>query len=408
MSRFATLPDPSAPVRVVQVGAGGMGRAWLRLLGEAADVELAGVVDLDLQAARDALADLGLGGVPVGTSLTELAGAVGAQAVVNVTVPAAHHPVNVEAHFLGLPVLCEKPAAPTVAEALSLAAVAEATGQLLMISQSRRYFRTLAAFQRQADRLGEIGVLTCDFFKAPHFGGFREEMEHVLLVDMAIHAFDAARYLLGQNPVSVYCEEFNPGWSWYAGDAAATAVFEMDGGTRFVYTGSWCADGLETSWNGSWRINGANGTAVWDGVLAPVAELVAGAGAGDGGLAGSASSVPGSVVGDADASAGGPEEIAGALAEFVRCLRTGEVPSGEIHANVLSLAMVEAAVESSQTGQKVLIRDVLDDAHRHALAVESVPAAREVLAAWASPLEALQAGGELQAAGGQAVSTVLG
>jgi predicted dehydrogenase len=382
-----------------------MGRAWLRLLGGSADVELAGVVDLNPQAARDALTELGLGSVPVGTSLTELAGTVGAQAVVNVTVPAAHHPVNVEAHFLGLPVLCEKPAAPTVAEALSLAAVAEATGQLLMISQSRRYFRTLAAFQRQADRLGEIGVLTCDFFKAPHFGGFREEMEHVLLVDMAIHAFDAARYLLGQNPVSVYCEEFNPGWSWYAGHAAATAVFEMDGGTRFVYTGSWCADGLETSWNGSWRINGANGTAVWDGVLAPVAELVAGADLeDDGGLAGSASSVPGSVVGDADASAGGPEEIAGALAEFVRSLRTGEVPSGEIHANVLSLAMVEAAVESSQTGQKVLIRDVLDDAHRHALAVESVPAAREVVASWASPLEAL----ERADYSGESVSTVQG
>jgi predicted dehydrogenase len=391
LSRFSTVTDPTAPVRVVQVGAGGMGRAWLRLLGESADVELAGVVDLNPQAARDALTDLGLGGVPVGTSLTELAGAVGAQAVVNVTVPAAHHPVNVEAHFLGLPVLCEKPAAATVAEALSLAAVAEATGQLLMISQSRRYFRTLAAFKRQADRLGEIGLMTCDFFKAPHFGGFREEMEHVLLVDMAIHAFDAARYLLGQNPVSVYCEEFNPGWSWYAGDAAATAVFEMDGGTRFVYTGSWCADGLETSWNGSWRVNGANGTAAWDGAAAPVAEHVAGAGtvADDGGRPGSASSSPDSLV----AEGGTPEEIAGALAEFVRSLRTGEVPSGEIHANVLSLAMVEAAVKSSQTGQKVLIRDVLDDAHRQALAVEQVPAAREVLASWASPLEALERAG---------------
>ncbi|MFC9336266.1 Gfo/Idh/MocA family protein [Arthrobacter sp. NPDC057009] len=358
-----------------------MGRAWLRLLGESADVELAGVVDLNPQAARDALADLGLGSVPVGTSLTELADAVGAQAVVNVTVPAAHHPVNVEAQFLGLPVLCEKPAAPTVAEALSLAAVAEATGQLLMISQSRRYFRTLAAFKRQAALLGEIGLLTCDFFKAPHFGGFREEMEHVLLVDMAIHSFDAGRYLLGQDPVSVYCEEFNPGWSWYAGDAAATAVFEMDGGTRFVYTGSWCADGLETSWNGSWRINGAHGTAVWDGESAPVAERVAGVSADAGASVASA------------ASADGPEEIAGALAEFVHSLRTGEAPSGEIHANVLSLAMVEAAVKSSQTGQRVLIRDVLDDAHRHALAVESVPAAKDVLAAWNSPLDALQRAG---------------
>nr|WP_301178636.1 Gfo/Idh/MocA family oxidoreductase [Arthrobacter globiformis] len=375
------MPGPWAPVRIVQVGAGGMGRAWLRLLGESADVELAGVVDLNPQAARDALADLGLGSVPVGTSLTELADAVGAQAVVNVTVPAAHHPVNVEAQFLGLPVLCEKPAAPTVAEALSLAAVAEVTGQLLMISQSRRYFRTLAAFKRQAALLGEIGLLTCDFFKAPHFGGFREEMEHVLLVDMAIHSFDAGRYLLGQDPVSVYCEEFNPGWSWYAGDAAATAVFEMDGGTRFVYTGSWCADGLETSWNGSWRINGANGTAVWDGASAPLAERVAGVSADAGASVASA------------ASADEPEEIAGALAEFVRCLRTGEAPSGEIHANVLSLAMVEAAVKSSQTGQRVLIRDVLDDAHRHALAVESVPAAKDVLAAWNSPLDALQRAG---------------
>lgn len=356
------------------MGAGGMGRAWLRLLGESADVELAGVVDLNPQAARDALADLGLGSVPVATSLPELAADVGAQAVVNVTVPAAHHPVNVEANFLGLPVLCEKPAAPTVAEALSLAAVAEATGQLLMISQSRRYFRTLAGFKRQADRLGEIGLLTCNFFKAPHFGGFREEMEHVLLVDMAIHAFDAARYLLGENPVSVYCEEFNPGWSWYAGAAAATAVFEMDGGARFIYTGSWCADGLETSWNGSWRINGANGTAAWDGAGAPVAEHVAGAVEDDGGLP------------DSEA----PEEIAGALAEFVRSLRTGEVPSGEIHANVLSLAMVEAAVKSSQTGQRVLLREVLDEAHRQALALGAVPAAKEILAAWASPFEALQ------------------
>lgn len=384
-----------------------MGRAWLRLLGESADVELAGVVDLNPRAARDALTELGLGSVPVGTNLTELAGAVGAQAVVNVTVPAAHHPVNVEAHFLGLPVLCEKPAAPTVAEALSLAAVADATGQLLMISQSRRYFRTLAAFRRQAARLGEIGLLTCDFYKAPHFGGFREEMEHVLLVDMAIHAFDAARYVLGRNPVSVYCEEFNPGWSWYSGDAAAAAVFEMDGGTRFVYTGSWCADGLETSWNGSWRINGANGTAAWDGAAAPVADHVAGAvaasgvSAHDGGVPGAASSSPGSLAAEGETQEGikeTPEEIAGALAEFVRSLRTGEVPSGEIHANVLSLAMVEAAVRSSQTGQKVLIRDVLDDAHRQALAVESVPAAREVLASWASPLEALQRAGSLEQA----------
>jgi predicted dehydrogenase len=170
-----------------------------------------------------------------------------ADAVVNVTIPAAHHPVNIEALFEGLPVLCEKPVAPTVAEALSLAAAAEVSGQLLMISQSRRYFRALTEFKTQTQDLGNMGVVTCNFFKAPHFGGFREQMEHVLLLDMAIHPFDVVRYLLEQDPVSVYCEEFNPSWSWYAGNAAATAVFEMDGGTRFIYTGSWCSEPMEST-----------------------------------------------------------------------------------------------------------------------------------------------------------------
>jgi hypothetical protein len=37
-------------------------------------------------------------------------------------------------------------------------------------------------------------------------------------------------------------------------------MFQMSGGARVcVYTGSWGADGLETSWNGSWQVNGAEG-----------------------------------------------------------------------------------------------------------------------------------------------------
>ncbi|MET1051832.1 MAG: Gfo/Idh/MocA family oxidoreductase [Mycetocola sp.] len=373
---FPTLPGTD-PIRVVQVGAGGMGRAWIRLLAASPDVELVGLVDLNLDAATSALAEAGLTGVEVGTSVTAVASATGAQAVVNVTIPAAHHPVNVEALFAGLPVLCEKPVAPTVAQGLSLAASAEVSGQLLMISQSRRYYATLAAFKEQVASLGDVGIVTTDFFKAPHFGGFREEMDSVLLVDMAIHQFDAVRYLLDRDPVSVYCEEFNPSWSWFAGDAAATAVFEFDGGARYVYTGSWCADGLETSWNGSWRVNAAGGSAIWDGEGDPVTERVASA-ATDAG----ATDV---VAGDA-ASAGDAEEIGGALAEFVHALRTGTVPSGEVHSNVYSLAMVEAAVLSSASGAKVQIADVLDAAYADAIAAERRPDVLAALESWGSPL----------------------
>lgn len=87
MAGFATLADTTAPVRVVLVGAGGMGKAWMDTLTASADVELAGLVDLDLALANAALAERGLRGVTVGASVSEVAAASGAQAVINVTVP---------------------------------------------------------------------------------------------------------------------------------------------------------------------------------------------------------------------------------------------------------------------------------------------------------------------------------
>lgn len=370
MSTFATIETPG-PLRLVQVGAGGMGKAWIEAITANPDVELVGLVDLNTDTAQEALAEKGLDGVLVGTSVGEIAAATGAHAVVNVTVPVAHHPVNVEALFAGLPVLCEKPAAPTVAQALSLAASSEASGQLLMISQSRRYFNSLAQLKAVTRELGEIGMITTEFFKAPHFGGFREEMDHVLLVDMAIHPFDAVRYLTGQDPVSVYCEEFNPAWSWYKADAAATAIFEFSSGLRYVYSGSWCADGQETSWNGQWRVNGERGTAQWDGEQAPVVAATD--------VAGGQLSVP--------AAADGPEQIAGSLAEFASAVRTGVVPDGQIHSNVHSLAMVEAAVLSSETGQRVRIDDVLTAAYAQALDAEKNMDVKAILSGWGSPLD---------------------
>jgi predicted dehydrogenase len=375
LSTFATLTDKNSPIRVVLIGAGLMGRKWISALVASPDVELVGLVDLNLAAAEDALRAAGLENLATGTSLTEVVATTAAQAVVNVTVPVAHHPTNVEALFAGLPVLCEKPVAPTVSQGLSLTAAAEVSGQLLMISQSRRYYRNLAGLKAQIPSLGDVGIVTTEFFKAPHFGGFREEMEHVLLVDMAIHAFDVARYLLDQEPVSVYCEEYNPSWSWYAGDAATTAVFEFSGGARYIFTGSWCSPGLETSWNGNWRISGALGTANWDGENPAVVETP-----GESSLTGFARES------FCDQEA---EEIAGSLAEFVNALRTGTTPSGEVHANVLSLAMVEAAVISAEKKERIHIGQVLESAYERAVDEETLPVVKEALLAWTSVGELL-------------------
>jgi predicted dehydrogenase len=364
---FATIPDDGTPLRVVVVGAGGMGRAWLRTVDESPLVELAGIVDLDLDAARAAAAALGRPDLPVGAGTAALASDVGAQAVINVTVPAAHHPVTTEALAAGLPVLGEKPVASTVAQGLSLAAAAELHGQLFMVSQSRRYNRHLFDAKRLSSAVGRVGIVSAEFFKAPRFGGFRDAMDHPLLLDMAIHQFDMARFLLDADPVSVFCEEYNPSWSWYRGDAGSTAIFEMAGGERFVFTGSWCSPGQETSWNGSWRISGEHGTVLWDGDNEPVSSLAADAGDGeDPGL-----------------------EIAGSLREFVAAVRTGTTPMGRVHQNIMSLAMVEAAILSAATGSRVSVDALLEDSYRQAILAEGDPAVLEVLKSWTSVRNAL-------------------
>jgi predicted dehydrogenase len=368
--------NPGGPVPVVMVGAGGMGRAWLRAIAAEPLVELAAVADLDLDVARDAIVATGSPTVPVGPDAVALAQATGALAVVDVTIPAAHHPVTTAALFAGLPVLGEKPAAATLAEALSLCAAAEVTGELFMVSQSRRWNPRLAAFRDLLTTLGPVATLTTQFFKAAHFGGFREEMADPLLVDMAIHAFDSARFLLRAEPTAVLCEAYNPPWSWYAGNAATSATFTLDNGARYAYHGSWCAPGAETSWNGDWRASAEHGSVLWDGEGPPVSFVD------EGHMERQFLDGPTDAAGRPAPVRDGPDGIAGALCAFAEALRSGGTPDGEVHGNIMTLAMVEAAAHAAATGRRVALDDVLADAHHEAVRTETRDDVRAALRSW--------------------------
>ena len=376
MSYFPPTPSSDRPVRVGLVGAGLMGRNWLQLLHESPDVELVAIIDLNLDAASKAADSVGLSHDAIATSIGAAAESATMDAVVNVTVPEAHAVLNLEALERGLPVLCEKPIVPSVREALILAAAAQSAGRLLMTSQSRRYEPTFDQYAAAVATLGPIGLVSTEFHTGPHFGGFRDRMPHPLLVDMAIHAFDGCRHLLGRDPLAVYCEEFNPAWSWYDGAAAACAIFEMEGGARFAFNGSWCNEGSPTSWNGDWTVRGARGTAKWDGLNTPTVD---GTGATDASQRIDTLEHP------------VPAGIAGALGEFVRALRHGTVPYGDIHSNVWSLAMVQAAVESAGKRERVVMSEVMDAAYRAALASTN-GALRERLAGWGTPQRGLARG----------------
>ena len=253
------------PFRVLLVGCGGISREWLGAAEQFPDLELVGLVDLSLGAAEARAAEFGLA-VPLGTDLSAMLARTRPDVVFNCTVPEAHFTVTTAALDAGAHVFSEKPLASTLAEAEAMIAAAKACGKVLATMQNRRYDPTIRILRDvlQGGVIGDLTTVYSDFFIGAHFGGFRDRMPHVLLKDMAIHTFDAARFLTGSRATSVYALEWNPAGSWYERDASAVALFELTGGVVYSYCGSWCAEGLATSWEGQWRLVGTKGTVIWD------------------------------------------------------------------------------------------------------------------------------------------------
>lgn len=334
-------------LRAVLAGCGGISRAWLKPAAAIEGLEIVGLVDLLPDIARMRAEEFSLR-VPVESSLPRMLDTVQPDIVFNCTVPEAHVDVTLEALSHGCHVLGEKPLADTMHNARRMVEAAEASGKIFAVMQNRRFDARIRAVKALLES-GSIGPLTTvhsDFFLAPHFGGFRDQMQHVLLLDMAIHTFDQSRLLSGADPVSVYCKEWNPQGSWYAHGASAVAVFEMTGGIVYTYCGSWCAEGLSTTWEADWRMVGTRGTARWDGadgMAAEAAVVVEGF---------SAKTNPVPFAPYTGSKTGGH---GGLIRDFVACIREGRVPETICTDNIKSLAMVFGAIESAEGGVPVRI-----------------------------------------------------
>ncbi len=340
------MDTQSIPLRAILVGCGGISRAWLHSVTRRDDVEVVGMVDLVPSAIRERQREFALEGVPAGADLSAMIQEVGADVVFDCTVPAAHPLVTLTALNLGCHVLGEKPLAPSLDDARRMIEAAEIHDRIYAVIQNRRYRNSILQYREmvQSKAVGPLTTVTADFFLGPHFGGFRDEMEHVLLLDMAIHTFDQARFITGCDPVSVYCHEWNPANSWFAHGAAAFCIFEMTGGVVFSYTGSWCAEGMNNSWNCDWRCVGHKGSVLWDGEETMAGETVVGAE----GFFRATVPLP------TPASPSLRHELhAGVIDEFLTSVRTGVQPQTVCTDNVKSLAMMLGAVESAKIGRRV-------------------------------------------------------
>ena len=327
-----------------------MAGAWLNAAKEVGAIEFTGFVDIREEAARKRAEESGAPAPVVGTDLATVLKAAKPDAVFDCTIPEAHHRVTLTALEHGCHVLGEKPLADSMAHALEMVAAAKQAGKIYAVIQNRRYLPQIRRLRNflDAGTLGDVTTVNCDFYIGAHFGGFRDKMRHVLLLDMAIHTFDAARYITGADAVAVYCKEWNPRGSWYDMDASAIAVFEMSNGLIYTYRGSWCAEGLNTSWECDWRIVGTKGSAKWNGGDGFQAEVVTKTGGffSEKTPADWPAHDPGMKVGG----------HVGLLREFVDCVRTGKSPETICSDNIKSLAMVFAAIESAEKGQRVEVK----------------------------------------------------
>jgi len=248
-------------MNVIQCGLGGMGKQWLKTVNESSNVHFAAYVEIDPATATARIAEFNLDPALVYPSLEAALAAVPADGVIDVTPPGAHKSIGFTAMDAGVPVLAEKPLAPTRADAQALVDKSTSTGVLYMVAQNYRYSPVMQTVKQvlAAGAMGAVGAVNVRFFKGPHFGGFREIMAYPLIVDMAIHHFDLMRFLLDSNPIEIYGKSWNPAWSWFQGDASAAVSADFANGVAVQYAGSWCAQGQETAWNGDWRFDCAEG-----------------------------------------------------------------------------------------------------------------------------------------------------
>lgn len=337
----------------VLAGCGGMSKGWLSAISEhpmlKGRVSISGLVDLDRATAEARANEFGLTHAVIGTDLDAVLAQAKPDLLFDVVIPAARAGVVETGLRHGCHVLSEKPMATSLTEAKALIAHAQAAGRVHGVVQNRRFIAGVRRIRRliESGALGSLASLNCDFFIGAHFGGFRDDMENVLLLDMAIHTLDAARFMSGKAPRAVYCLQTNPPGSWYRHGAAANAIFEFEDDVVFNYRGSWAAEGANTSWESAWRIVGSKGTLLWDGEDRFEANVVAS----DTGFFRELAPIDVPPPADEDQTHG----HASVIADFLAAIESTRQPETVGSDNIKSLAMVFAAIDSARQGKRIEI-----------------------------------------------------
>ncbi|MGW1465730.1 Gfo/Idh/MocA family protein [Streptomyces sp. NPDC002308] len=201
------MTSAPGPLGLGLVGCGGFGTYVLDAVAGLPGLRPAAVADPDPVRAR-ALGERY--GVPAFGSLEELLERADVAAVAIATPPAAHAAMATAALRAGRHVFCEKPLATTARDARAVAREAERAGRALVVDHVLRYNPLLRALERlmaeellAAPRRFMFENDASDQDLGPGHWFWDREHSGGIFVEHGVHFFDAARALLGTDPVSV-------------------------------------------------------------------------------------------------------------------------------------------------------------------------------------------------------------
>lgn len=358
------------PTRVVLVGAGVRGRIWARVIAEAPDATLAGIVDLDEARARRARDDH----APRALVHHDLASALADAnadphidaAVVIATPPATHHELVSRALAHRAHVLCEKPLSEDIAEVVDLIAQAGAARRHLVVGMNFRYLPSSQRIRRYV-RTAKLGALShAHFTYQRQRDGNRDDlndyvmsMAHPMLLEQSIHHFDLLRYCYGAEVESLVCDTWRPSWSTYEGDCCVSVLFRFDSGVRANYLGTWTA-----AWNRMdfrWRSDFERGVLIQREQFEDLVRIDF-----DRGLGLRGPNFKGD--GEAETPVGEPlgpcvpfvDDTRGLLNEFLRAVRGQAEPMTTASDHLETLLVVQACIESLGSGGWVDMRVLRD------------------------------------------------
>lgn len=340
-------------MRLLQIGMGGWGRDWAAtVVPQVGEVKAVGYVDV-LPEMLTAVVEASIAPRELCfTTIDEAVRATSPDAVLVTANLPGHVPSARAALEAGLPVLVEKPLAPSVDEALALVEFAEGRGLTLMVSQNYRFQPAVHAV-REIVAAGELGGLVSvevDFRRssvrrAAPTG--KPALTDPLLGDMSIHHFDLMRAVTGLDAREVYCRTWHPDGYGYAGAPAGAALITLQDGPVVSYRGSWVSSGPVTAWGGEWRMDFEYGEVWW--TSRP-----------DGSERGVVESVRVRTLDDGERPVSLPQlartDRAGSLTEFARSVRDDRQPETSGRDNLSSLAITYAAIESARTSRPVTLR----------------------------------------------------